>query len=40
MHPLGSVLSLPYVPARVLMVLWLLIGTRVSLLAVELLSAV
>ena len=34
MHPLSSALPLPYVPARVTRVLWLLVDTRSLLLAV------
>ena len=40
MHRFTGVLPLPYVPARVTVVLWLLRGTRLFLLAVELLSKV
>ena len=38
MHPLSGALSLPYVPRVLLVVLWLLIGTRSRLLVVGLLS--
>ena len=38
MLPLSGALPFPYVPARVLLVLWLLIGTRSRLLVVGLLS--
>ena len=38
MHPLSGALPLPYVPALLLVVLWLLIGTRSRLLVVWLLS--
>ena len=38
MHPLSGALPLSYVPARLLVVLWLLIGTRSRLLVVGLLS--
>ena len=38
MHPLSGALPLPYVPARVTCVLWLLIGTRLRLLVLGLLS--
>ena len=39
-HPLSDALTLPYVPSRRLGFLWLLIGTRLHLLAVELPSTV
>ena len=38
MHPLSGALPLPYVPARITVVLWLLICTRSRLLVVGLLS--
>ena len=38
MHPLSGALPLPYVPALVTRGVWLLIGTSLRLLAVELLS--
>ena len=38
MHPLSGALSLPYVPLVLLLVLWLLIGTRSRLLVAGLLS--
>ena len=40
MHPLSGALRLPYVPERVTRGCWLLVGTRLRLLDVELLSAV
>ena len=40
MHPLSVKLPLPYVPSVLLVVLWLLIGTSLRHLAVELLSTV
>ena len=39
-HPLSRALPLPYVPACVTRGAWLLMGTRLRLLAVELLSTV
>ena len=40
MHPSSGTLPLPYVPAVLLHVLWSLISTRLSLLAVELFSTI